>query len=552
VFDWSVALSGQTDSKNPDLARERPVCCIGFKDGSAVTTDETDGQPEQSPDDNSDGADDEQGLFSKSLYGLMWSALDNIGSSGISVVVHIVLARLLAPQAFGLIALGRVAVSFIGLLKDQGFGVALIQRDELEEMHLHVAFWTLLGVGFVLSGLGFVAAPYIAMIFDEPKLGPVLQIMILNVPIASVEAVPKAILKRNLEFKTISIRTMLATIVGGLSAIALAFAGWGVWALVAQSVVSTLTGAVVLWTAVDWLPGFKYSIEHLKHLFSFGVNITGQKIMNFVNRQADDIIIGYFLGTTALGYYSVAYEILNGMTDLLSRTMTDVALPAFSRLQNEIPKLRRAWLGGIQMTGLISFPIFLLYIGVAPELFDVVYGPKWAPAVPASRVLSCIGILHAVALFNPPVLKALGKPEWEFRLSVLNVFGNVIGFTIAAQFGIVWVALAYVVRGYLFTPVELYFVRELIDYDVPDYLKTLAFPLFGGGVMLAAVMALRWYIGDWVPNIALLAISIVTGLSLFAGYAFAFLPDSASQVIQRIREELDFVDTETMDETYHE
>jgi len=495
-------------------------------------------EDENRPEDGGGDSDDD-GLVAESLRGVLWAAFDNVGSSAIGVTVHIVLARLLVPEHFGLVALATVAVSFIGLLKDQGFATALIQRDELEDAHLHAAFWTLLAVGFVLCAIGVAVAPGLAWIFDEPRLSPVLRVMLIHIPLASVESVPVAVLKRNLRFKTLSLRTMVAQTSTGVIAIALAFLGWGVWALVAKSVLNTIIGSIVLWAAVDWRPRIRYSVDHARQLFSFGMNVTGSKVVNFANRQADDVIIGYFLGTTALGYYSVAYEILKGMTKLLSRTMTTVALPAFSRLQDDIPRLRKAWLAGLRLTGLSAFPIYILYIAVAPEFFAVVYGPKWSDAVPASRILSFIGVLHSVALFNPPVLKALGKPEWDFKLTSLNAVGNTIGFLIAAQFNFVWVAAAYVIRGYCFTPIEVYFVQTLLEFEWSELFRALGFPLIGCGMMVAAVFGLRYLLFDLVSAPVLLGVSIVFGLGLFAAYAFLFLPDDIWRLIGRIREEIE-------------
>ena len=477
-------------------------------------------------------------LFSDSIYGVVWSAVQKGGASIISVIVHIVLARLLLPKHFGLVAMANVAVAFIGLVKDQGFGPAIIQRDNLESRHLDAALWTVLGVGLLLAAAGFAAAPWVALFFDAPKLEPVLRVLLLSIPLASVSSIPEAILRREMEFKSLSVRTLLANLVGGTVAVIMAFIGWGVWALVALSLTKTVVGTVVLWVATGWWPKLTYSIDHLKDLFSFGVNITGQKILNFFNRQADDIIIGYFLGASALGFYSVAYEILKGMTDIVARTMTNVALPAFSRLQNDLPRLRKAFLTAVRTTALISFPAFVLYGVVAHDLFLVIYEPKWLPSVPTSQVLACIGILHSVVLFNPPILKSLGKPHWELSLSVLNVVGNLTGFLIGVQFGFFWVAVAYVTRGYLFAPIELHLVHRLIDFDVGEYLRGLFFPALGSILLAASVLGAQALLpADSIGEIRL-AIGILVGLATYSAYTYFALPDQTRRVVGMIRKEV--------------
>jgi PST family polysaccharide transporter len=479
-----------------------------------------------------------QTLLSDSVFGVVWSGIQKGGASVISVLVHIVLARLLLPKHFGLVAMANVAVAFIGLVKDQGFGAAIIQRDNLEDKHLDAALWTVLVVGIVLAAAGIGAAPWVALFFDSPRLEPVLQVLVLSIPLASVSSIPEALLRRRMEFKSLSIRTLIANVVGGAVAVGAAFAGWGVWALVALSLTKMLVSTVVLWIATGWLPGLTYSIRHMKDLFSFGANITGQKILNFFNRQADDIIIGYFLGASALGFYSVAYEILKGMTNIVSRTMTNVALPAFSRLQNDIPRLKRAFLTAVRTTSVVSIPIFVLYAVVAEDLFLVIYNPKWLPAVSTSQVLAFIGILHSLVLFNPPILKSLGKPHWELALSVLNVVGNLTGFLIGVQYGFFWVAVAYVARGYLFAPVELYLVQTLIDFEVSEYVDALVFPLIGAVLVAVSVFGVHQLLPEATGEYISLASGLLAGGGAYAVYAYLALPDRTRRLVGRIRQEL--------------
>lgn len=477
-------------------------------------------------------------LLSDSVFGVVWSGVQKGGASVISVLVHIVLARLLLPEHFGLVAMANVAVAFIGLVKDQGFGPAIIQRDNLEDRHLDAALWTVLVVGVLLAVIGVGVAPWVALFFDSPRLEPVLQVLVLSIPLASVSSIPEAILRRRMEFKSLSIRTLVANVAGGIVAVVAAFAGWGVWALVALSLTKTLVSTIVLWIATGWLPGLTYSISHVKDLFSFGANITGQKILNFFNRQADDIIIGYFLGASALGFYSVAYEILKGMTNIVSRTMTNVALPAFSRLQNDIPRLKRAFLTAVRTTSVVSIPIFVLYAVVAEDLFLVIYNPKWLPAVTTSQVLAGIGILHSLVLFNPPILKSLGKPHWELALSVLNVVGNLTGFLIGVQYGFFWVAVAYVARGYLFAPVELYLVQKLIDFEIGEYVDALLFPLIGSVLLAASVFAAQRMLPADTGEYISLASGLFAGGATYAVYAYVALPDRTRNLVARVRQEL--------------
>lgn len=490
------------------------------------------------PDDHNDTS----GLLGKSIRGVIWSLADKGGSGLISVVVHILLARLLVPEYFGIIAMARVGVEFIGLFKDLGFAQAIIQRDEIDDEHLDTGLWTLFGIGMVLAVIGFACAPLIAMAFEEPELETVFKVLVLQLPIAGTSAIPIALLKRRMRFKVLSVRSLFAVTTGGLVAVVMAFLGFGVWALVAKSLVDACVGAIVLWAAIDWRPAIGYSKRHFKDLFSFGANITASNFVNFFTRQADDIIIGYFLGSRALGFYSVAYEILLALTDLLARTMTGVAFPAFSRLQHETARLKEAFVMSVYGASLLSFPVFFLFAAVAPEFFEVVYGEKWLDSAPIAQILAFVGVLHTAALFNPPILKAKGKPNWEFLLSTVNAIGNVCGFLIGAQFGVEGVALAFVLWGYFFTPIELYFVHKLVAFEVGDYLKKVGRSFFAS----LSIAGLVWLLGratdPWLPVWLKLALMIAAGFAghylfvrFIAGYSFTRLKS-------RLRKELSALD----------
>ncbi|MFW5966076.1 MAG: lipopolysaccharide biosynthesis protein [Persicimonas sp.] len=485
-----------------------------------------------------DNSQQTSSLLGESIRGVIWSLADRGGSGAISVLVHIVLARLLVPEYFGVIAMARVGVELIGLFNDLGFAQAIIQRDELEDEHLDSALWSLMGIGLILSAVGYVASPLVALFFDEPQLEDVFKVLVLQIPIMSASAVPVAILKRRMRFKVLSVRSLFAVTVAGGIAIGLAFLGWGVWALVAKSLIDVCVGAVVLWAAVEWRPRVAFSKAHFRDLFSFGANITGAKFVNFFTRQADDLIIGYFLGSTALGFYSVAYEILQGLTSLLARTMTSVALPAFSRLQHEADQLRKAFVTSVSGASLLSFPVFLLFAAVAPEFFEVIYGDKWIDSAPIAQILAFVGVLHTAALFNPPIIKARGRADWAFLLSLVNAVGNVAGFFIGVTFGVEGVAIAFVAWGYLFTPFELVCVHRLIDFRVGEYLTNVGRSFVSALGIAAAVRGLGWLLAPHLPT--WVSLGIMVGVGLLGHYLFVrfIVGLSITDLTARLREEL--------------
>ncbi|MEH2067298.1 MAG: MOP flippase family protein [Nostoc sp.] len=468
----------------------------------------------------------------KALEGVFWSAIQNWGRQAIAFVVFAILARLLGPETFGLVASASIFLAFIGIFLDQGFSVAIIQRKELETEHLDTAFWTNVGIGLLMTVLSIAGAGLVANFFSQPQLTPVIRWLSLSFVIITLSSTQEAIFQRNLDFKPLAIRELIAVCVGGVVGVVMAFMGFGIWSLVSQQLTNGLVQIVVLWSASNWRPRFKFSPKHFKELFTFGINVLGTQILNFVNRRSDDLLISYFLGPVALGYYSVAYRLLIIITQLLTGVTNQVAMPAFSRLQQEPEKLKSAFYKVTQLTSLISFPAFLGMAALAPELVRVLFGEQWLPSIPVMQVLAFIGIVHSVSYFNGTVLTAMGKPFWKLRLNFMHSIANVIGFSIAVHWGIVAVAAIYVIRSYLLTPIDLWFIRKLIGIKLSGYLRQYVIPLAGVLGMVFVIFTAKELLKNLINVQTLLAVCILLGGITYVVLIVLLAPN----IVQQIRE----------------
>ena len=450
-------------------------------------------------------------LRQEAARGIAWTAAQNWGTRVVSLLVLLVLARLLEPKVFGLVAMASVFTALVRIFVDQGFGDAIVQRAKLEPGHLDTAFWIGIVSGVLLTLGGVAASGLVADLFDEPELAPIVGWLSLSFVIVALSSTQRAILRRQLAFKSLAARTLVGAIAGGIVAVTMAFMGLGVWRLVAQSLVGGIVATVVLWRVSDWRPGFGVSTRHFRELFGFSINILGSKLLNFFNRHTDDLLIGFFLGPIALGYYTIAYSLLRVMTGLLTNTVSSVAFPVFSRLQDNAEKMRRGFYQATRYTSLISIPAFIGISIVASEFVPAVYGPNWMPSIPVMQVLAFIGILHSVFYFNTAVIVAAGRPTWRLGLVLMNAVSNVIAFAIAVRWGIVAVALAYVIRGYLLSPVALLAVRHLIRIDPKTYLRQYVPPVIASLAMVALVSALKYVLKDEPGAHWQLALYVIAG-----------------------------------------
>jgi O-antigen/teichoic acid export membrane protein len=462
-------------------------------------------------------------LRSAAARGVGWSALQATASRLLSAVVFVLLARLLEPDAFGVVAVASVFVAFMTVLVDQGFSQALVQRPTLDKEHLDTAFWLNIGAAVVLVAVAMVAAAPVASLFDEPDLAPILRALSLALLAAALGAVPAALLRRRLAFATLALRGLLSVGAGGVAGVAAALAGLGAWSLVIQFVVQSAVDTSVVWSTCHWRPGFSTSWASARDLAGFGASVTGTSLVNFLNRRSDDFLIGLVLGSTALGLYTVAYKLLLLMTDVLTRTIEVVAFPVFSRVQTDRERFVRGFYAANRASLAVATPAYLFVAAFAPEVVEVAFGPHWADSAPVLRALAFIGILQASLLFNATLVGAAGRPDLGLLVTAVNGVANVVAFVAVVSHGILAVAVAYVVVGYLLAPLSLWSVRKVLDYDVGTYLGLYVPPLVSSAVaivpLLVAEAALEGDVGA-LPR--LLVAAVVAPLLYVATMRLAF------------------------------
>jgi polysaccharide transporter, PST family len=450
-------------------------------------------------------------LREKAINGVMWSATQTWGVRLISFVVMVALARLVAPEAFGLVAYATVFISFAQIFVDQGFSDAIVQFAQLSREHLDTAFWISILMGGILTIVSVFASDAIAGLFREPQLGPVLRWLSPIFFLSAMSSVQQAILRRRLAFKVLTIRSLAANLVSGLIAVIMAFKGYGVWSLVAKLLVSALVNAVMLWQVSDWRPGFRMSIGRFRELFVFGFNIVGGNFVDFLSVHSDDFLIGYFLGPVALGFYTLAYNLLIVTTDLLISVPNAVAFPVLSSIQADSAGLKRAFGQVIRLQSIVAFPIFLGLAALSSEVIILLYGAQWMASIPVLQLLMLIGIVRSATYIYSSVFRAAGKPSWRFGILTLTAAMNVIGFVIVVRLGIVAVAASYVIVSYLLMPIYILMIRNLTGISIRSHLSQYGPTAVSSLAMLSVVLALKLIIGEQVVLPIRLSILVLTG-----------------------------------------
>ncbi len=461
-----------------------------------------------------------EALRRRAVKGAGWTAVQVWGSRLVSTVVFLLLARLLEPRQFGVVALAAVFTAFLEVLVNMGFADALVQRADLDDDHLQTAWWTSIGAATVIALATVAGAGPLGQLTGEPRIVPVVRALALGFLLAAANTVPNALLRRRLRFRAIAVRFTVANLLSGAFAIALALAGAGVWALVAKSLVQTGIGLVLSLANARWRPRLRFSRERLRDLLPFGAKATGINVLQFTGRHTDDLLIGSFIGVTALGFYSVAYQLLIIILTVVTSTIDLVALPTFARLQDDRPRMARGYLTAVRMSSLLGFLVFAATAALAPELVRTLFGTKWRRSVPVMQILALSAFLAPSISFAGTVLKAAGRPGLKLLTAVAQAVATVVGFVVVVVVfdgGIVAVAAVFTAETFLLAPLELWALRQVIDLPTGALAGSYVGPALGAVAFAAVVAGLRWSIGDAVGPWPFLAVAGVTATAAYLG-----------------------------------
>ncbi len=473
-------------------------------------------------------------LRQKAARGVLWTAIGNWGDHLATFIVFVILSRLLSPEAFGLVALASVFTRFVKILAEQGLSDAIVQHVDPERKHLDTAFWSSLLIGLTLAGLLALTSGVTANIVGEPDLAPVLAVLALSVPIAGLGSVQIGILTRQMAFGSLTTRKLLAVVVSGIAGVAAALAGLGAWSLVILSLTSEIVGVATLWTVTDYRPRFSFSREHFGEMLRFGSSVVGFRVMNFFKQRSDNLFIGSFLGSAALGFYTIGYRLLNIMISLTTAIVGMVAFPVFSRTQVDQEKTKSAFYKTIRLTSLVAFPAFLGLMAIAPEATRLLFGSKWDPSVPVMRVLALAGMLQSVMFVNGVLLKALGKPSWRFAITTVEAVVSLSAFLVFVRFGIVAVATAFVVVAYLLAPLTLMATHRLMPLDARRYMRQFGPALWASLFMVGVVFAAKTFVADLALVWQVLGL-VSIGIVVYAGLLWLFARSTAIEAMRIAR-----------------
>ena len=453
-------------------------------------------------------------LKQKAKSAVLWSGADILLRQGLQFGISIALARLLSPEEFGIIALLYLFTGIASAFVDSGFSAALVQRQDVTHTDESTVFWFNLAMALIVALALAASASAIAGFFNRAILVPLTQVLAVNIFISALGSVHGTLLNKRLDFKIQMKIGAVTTVISGSVAMIMAWDGYGVWALAAQTLAASLITTVLLWLFSSWRPIWVFSHDSVRRLFGFGGYMLASGLLDIIYNRIYTLLIGKFYGVQELGFYNRADSTKQLPVGVLTGILGRVAFPIFSAAAHDTTQLRRGVRLALRGMMLLNVPMMLGLAATADPIIHVFFGEKWLPAVPIMQVLCIGGIFWPLHVINLNVLMAQGHSNLFFRLEVIKKILGSILLVVGTFYGVIGIAWSQVIFGGVAFLINAHFSRKYLDYGVVDQLLDFL-PVLGLSLIMATTaycIGINWHSNS---NVLLLSTQIIVSIFLF-------------------------------------
>lgn len=470
------------------------------------------------------------------------SGLSTISSQGLLFIIQmlttVVLARLLTPTDYGLIGMVTLVLGFARIFRVSGLSTATQQRSQITVDQVSGLFWLGAMVGLALGACVVASAPLVAWFFHREELVPITMVLALTFPIDGVAIQHDALLRRHMRFGSLSLLNVLTLLCSGSVSIGLALAHWGYWSLVAGTVASAAFNALCIFALCPWVPKRPSRAEGLGSMVRFGIHVTAFDFVNYFSRNLDNILIGRFIGSEELGFYSKAYSLFMLPISQIRSPVSQVAMPMLSAIHEDRERFVRYYLRLTDMLATVMMPLTVFAFVQAEFLIRVFLGPQWMEVVPLFRVLAVAGVIQGVSSTTGLVLLSRGDSRRYLWVGV--VIGSVFmaGFAIGLHWGTLGMAAAYTILNYVTLMPSLWYCFRGSGVTVPAFLRTLVTP----GLLSLAAAVLTLAVENLLQTKGVAAQAAGCTVFIAAYISFSWLRPSVRDTVHRIRDRLPFIE----------
>lgn len=474
----------------------------------------------------------EQTLKQATTKGLFWSSVERFSNQGVQFVFSIILARLLSPSDYGIIAMVTIFFAVAQSFVDSGFSNALVRKTDRVEEDLSTCFYFNIGVGIIAYIVLFLIAPLVANFYNQPILSPIIRITGLEVMLNSLCVVQQALFTIKIDFKSQAKITLSATVISGIVGILLAYQGYGIWALVWQGVASSIVRMGLLWLMSKWRPRTGFSKSSFNYLFGYGSKLLASGLLDTIYNNIYPIVIGKFYNPAQLGNYSRAL----GWAQLPSANITSilqrVTFPVLSAIQDDTLILQNSYRRLLKLSAFIVFPLMMGLAAIASPLIRVILTAKWDGCVLYLQILCFALMLYPIHAINLNLLQVKGRSDLFLRLEIIKKIIGVVILIITIPLGITAMCLGMVFSSIICLIVNTYYTSRFIDVGLLTQLKDLRIILINSLVMGGGIYILTSFID--IEGLKLV-MGIVIGFLLYFIGSFYFSKAELQEVISLIK-----------------
>lgn len=473
------------------------------------------------------------------LSNFLWRFAERCGAQGVSFIVSVVLARLLAPEVYGTIALVTVFTAILNVFVDSGLGSALVQKKDADDLDFSSVFYFNVAVCCLLYLGMFLAAPFIAEFYNRLELTQVIRVLSLTLVISGVKNVQQAYVSRTMQFKRFFFATLGGTVGAAVIGIAMAYCGFGVWALVIQQIFNATVDTVVLWITVKWRPKRMFSWERLKGLFSYGWKLLVSALLETVYGNLRQLIIGKMYSSADLAQYNRGRQFPDVIVANINSSIDSVLLPTMARVQEDAAQVKGMTRRAMKTSTYIMAPLMMGLAFCAQPVVRLVLTEKWLPCVPFMQIFCITYMFYPVHTANLNAIKAMGRSDLFLKLEIVKKVVGLVLLLSTMWFGVMAMAYSLLVSTLTGMIINSWPNKQLLRYSYLEQMKDIL-----PGILLAVLMGCCVYLIQWLglPDFVTLLLQVPLGALIYIGASallhlesYEYLMDMIVPFLKRIK-----------------
>lgn len=471
----------------------------------------------------------------KVLSNMLWRFAERCGAQGVSFIVSVVLARLLAPDAYGIVALITVFTGIMQLFIDSGFKNALVQKREADQLDFSTVFYFNVGVGVALYLLMFALAPAIARYYGKDFMTPYIRVMALTLVLGGVNGVQQALVMKRMIFKRFFYATLTGTLVSAVVGVAMAYRGMGVWALIAQSLTNQLIDTAFLWFTVKWRPSRQFSWTRLKPMFQYGSKLLGSALLNSLTNNLTSLLVGKVYTEEALGYYTKSEHLPGMVVSNLHSAVQSVLFPVLAERQTDRERIKAILHKSLMTSAYCIFPCMIGIAVCAEPLIRLLFTEKWIAMVPYLRLWCFSHAFFLLHTANLQVIQATGRSDIVLKIEVVKQALSLAALLVFLRMGVLPLLAASCLMSFAGFFINAHPNRELVGYGALEQLRDML-PIVALNALMGAAVALAGRLP--LPDAPLLAVQVLTGVTVYIAGSRLFRLQIFEFVIKTVKEML--------------